>query len=159
MGYRQDMRAFTGQLIYASAKRMPDAKFVIRQRYLLYPFVDDTDAYCNILRLKEYSIDMLEDVIANQTVYGSYRRVWRDRTDRHVCYDGEETKYYYTVGVACLVISAVLLVLLYKLSARAGLFHDTDWRKLCSRFYVAAPRSEPVATEDIEMAELDAGLK
>jgi hypothetical protein len=148
VGNRQNMRSSVGQLVSASPDRAADSTY-IRQKYLLYPFdVNNTDAFCFITRFKQYhDMDKIEAVVANHTAYGSTRRVWLDNTRQHVCYDEEETSYYFAGGVASLTIAGTIFTLGCCLPFSLYLFHR--------RYDV----SDPVPTDDIEMAELDVGLK
>jgi phage terminase large subunit-like protein len=150
IGYRANMETTIGKLVSATPDKAAGS-LLIYQHYLLYPFdVNDTQAYCVITRRKAYhDADQTKEVIANQTAYGSTRRVWWTNAKRHVCYDEQETNYYYTGGVACLALSAVLTALscgccLYKCEGQ------------CIVQYV---EYDSTPAKDVEMAPLDVGLK
>jgi hypothetical protein len=152
MGYRANMTGTIGKLVSATPEKSSGV-LVIRQRYQLYPYdVNATSAYCILTRFKEYgSIDQIDATIANQTAYGSTRRLWLDNVKRHICYDNHEVNYYYNGGVICFALSAACFVLLFFYFAMEGFF---KFDQCCP-----PPQQDPIPTEDIEMADIDVGLK
>jgi hypothetical protein len=149
-GYRPSMKSYVGELVSAEVTTVSSGNWVIRQKFLLNN-VTTGAMYCTVTRFKEYTSYQKVLAIQNTTAIGSHRRVWRSITDHSVCYDKAETQYYYIGGVTCASIAAGGILVIY-----AGLVF---WKLLELPFPSRTPQAEPVATEDVELAVLDVGLK
>jgi hypothetical protein len=148
-GFRPLLATYDGVL--ASCKVVKNRnQYTLRQTFAYFPSNNDTEKRCVVWRLDKYSNFGEALTASNRTVIGSHRQIWLDHHTRSVCYDKAAANAVLYSGVIFTIMGFLPLLLMGILLVKESLSRSV---------FVGAPNENEHDNNDIELNELDCGLK